>query len=194
MIQTRNFNGEYVYGLVRNTSFLTAKGSLVREILYPSEFNFKFNNDSEKFIMIGFLIAIIGIIASIPIYVKNGFGFFFILDCCANMFTITVPPALPAALAVGTLFAIVRLKKSQIFCISPMRVNLAARIKTFVFDKTGTLTEDDISILGFRPVESRESDSKEKLNIVFTEFETEADALEPKSFWWLCSDFKNYRE
>lgn len=29
-IQTRNFNGDRVYGLVRNTNFLTAKGSLVR--------------------------------------------------------------------------------------------------------------------------------------------------------------------
>ena len=90
--------------------------------------------------------------------ISKEYSLLFIIDCSLNMFTITVPPALPAALAVGTLFAIQRLKKAQIFCISPMRVNLAARIKTFVFDKTGTLTEDNISILGFRPVcENRDS-------------------------------------
>jgi magnesium-transporting ATPase (P-type) len=91
---------------VRNTNFLTAKGSLVREILYPSEFNFKFHHDSEKFILIGFFVSVVAIILVIPIMLNKDYKPLFILDCCLNMFTITVPPALPAALAVGTLFAI----------------------------------------------------------------------------------------
>jgi len=47
------------------------------------------------------------------------------------------------------IFAIQRLKKSRIFCISPQRVNLAGTVTTFVFDKTGTLTEDGLSVQGF---------------------------------------------
>lgn len=35
--------------------------------------------------------------------------------------TIAVPPALPAAMAIGTEFALERLKKAKIFCISPNR-------------------------------------------------------------------------
>ena len=117
VIQTRNFNEEPIYGLVRNTNFLTAKGSLIREILYPSEFNFKFTHDSEKFILIGFVIALIGICSILPVMITNGFNIKFMIDASLNIIIITVPPALPAALAVGTLFAIIRLKKANIFCI-----------------------------------------------------------------------------
>jgi P-type E1-E2 ATPase len=61
-----------------------------------------------------------------------------------DLITITVPPALPAAMTVGTVFSINRLKKSRIFCISPPRVNVAGRVQLMVFDKTGTLTEDGL--------------------------------------------------
>ena len=71
------------------------------------------------------------------------------IDRSLDLITITVPPALPAAMTCGTVFAISRLKKSKIFCISPPRVNLAGRVTTFAFDKTGTLTEEGLSVQGF---------------------------------------------
>lgn len=69
------------------------------------------------------------------------------------MLTITVPPALPAAMTAGTAFAISRLKKRKIYCISPPRVNVSGRVNLMVFDKTGTLTEDGLQVFGFRGVE-----------------------------------------
>lgn len=69
------------------------------------------------------------------------------------MITITVPPALPAAMTIGTVFAINRLKKKKIFCISPQRVNVSGRVNIMVFDKTGTLTEEGLEVYGFRGVE-----------------------------------------
>jgi cation-transporting ATPase 13A3/4/5 len=36
-----------------------------------------------------------------------------------DLITITVPPALPAAMTVGAIFAMERLKKKMVFCISP---------------------------------------------------------------------------
>lgn len=60
------------------------------------------------------------------------------------MITIAVPPALPAAMTAGTVFAISRLKKKKIYCISPPRVNVSGRVNLMVFDKTGTLTEDGL--------------------------------------------------
>jgi cation-transporting ATPase 13A2 len=36
-----------------------------------------------------------------------------------------VPPALPAALTVGIIYAVTRLKKARISCISPPRVNVS---------------------------------------------------------------------
>lgn len=70
-----------------------------------------------------------------------------------DLITVVVPPALPATLSIGTSFAIGRLRKQGIFCISPSRVNVGGRINVCCFDKTGTLTEDGLDILGVRPLE-----------------------------------------
>lgn len=64
-----------------------------------------------------------------------------------------VPPALPATLSIGTSFALGRLRKSGIFCISPNRVNVSGKVNVCCFDKTGTLTEDGLDILGVRAVD-----------------------------------------
>lgn len=70
-----------------------------------------------------------------------------------DLITVVVPPALPATLSIGTGFAISRLRKAGIFCISPSRVNVAGQINVCCFDKTGTLTEDGLDILGVRAIE-----------------------------------------
>ncbi len=64
-----------------------------------------------------------------------------------------MPPALPATLSIGTSFALSRLRKSGIFCISPNRVNVSGKVNVCCFDKTGTLTEDGLDILGVRGIE-----------------------------------------
>jgi cation-transporting ATPase 13A2 len=73
-----------------------------------------------------------------------------------------VPPALPAAMTVGTVFAINRLKNKKIFCISPPRVNVSGRVNLMVFDKTGTLTEDGLQVFGYRGVEDAIIHNKKK--------------------------------
>ena len=55
-----------------------------------------------------------------------------------DIVTIIVPPALPAAMTVGTVYAQARLKKHGIFCISPPRINFCGRINAFCFDKVGS--------------------------------------------------------
>ena len=70
-----------------------------------------------------------------------------------DLITVVVPPALPATLSIGTSFAIGRLRKLGIFCISPSRVNVGGKINVCCFDKTGTLTEDGLDILGVRGLE-----------------------------------------
>lgn len=69
-----------------------------------------------------------------------------------DLITVVVPPALPATMSIGTSFAINRLKKLGIFCISPPRVNIGGKVDCMCFDKTGTLTEDGLDIHGIRPV------------------------------------------
>jgi len=72
-----------------------------------------------------------------------------------DLVTIVVPPALPAAMTVGIVFAQKRLRRQNIFCISPRSINLCGAINTFCFDKTGTLTEDGLDMWGVVPVQER---------------------------------------
>jgi magnesium-transporting ATPase (P-type) len=189
VIQTKHRRGELVLGLVRNTGYYTAKGSIIREILYPTDLNFKFEAESEKFILLGVIIALFASAIVLPIMVAKGDeSIKFMVVVTLDMFSYTVPPALPAALTAGTYFAIQRLKRSKVFCISPMRVNLGAQVKTFVFDKTGTLTDDTISIVGFKPVVGYETGP------VFTKFESSAESLQPAADWWDMQDALRYRE
>jgi cation-transporting P-type ATPase 13A2 len=76
----------------------------------------------------------------------------FIIVRALDLITIIVPPALPATLTIGTSFALSRLRKRDIFCISPNRVNVAGTVDIMCFDKTGTLTEEGLDVLGARSV------------------------------------------
>lgn len=69
-----------------------------------------------------------------------------------DLVTIVVPPALPATMSIGTSFAIARLRKVGIYCISPNRVNIGGKVNIVCFDKTGTLTEEGLDVLGVRSV------------------------------------------
>ena len=140
--------------MVIRTAFVTTKGNLVRDILYPKPSKFKFYEDSLKFVFGMGMIALVGFGATFKYMLDQNFSTLNIIDRCLNLITITVPPALPAAMTAGTAFAVSRLKKNKIFCISPHRVNVAGRVNMMVFDKTGTLTEDGLQVSGFRGVQS----------------------------------------
>ncbi len=121
------------------------KGNLVRDILYPRPNKFKFYQDSLKFILFMGLIAIAGFLGTLPLMLKQpNLDTEEIIDRSLDLITITVPPALPAAMTAGAAFAIARLKRRKIYCISPPRVNVSGRVNLMVFDKTGTLTEDGL--------------------------------------------------
>lgn len=62
------------------------------------------------------------------------------------MITIAVPPALPAALTVGIVFAQSRMKKSDIYCISPRSINVCGSINAVCFDKVGSSVSFVISL------------------------------------------------
>ncbi|KAL5475533.1 hypothetical protein EMCRGX_G025360 [Ephydatia muelleri] len=51
-----------------------------------------------------------------------------------------------AALTIGQVYAVFRLKRRQIYCISPQRVSLCGKVKCACFDKTGTLTEESLNM------------------------------------------------
>ncbi|XP_017588180.1 PREDICTED: probable cation-transporting ATPase 13A2, partial [Corvus brachyrhynchos] len=99
--------------------FCTAKGDLISSILYPKPVSFKFYKDAVKFVMFLAVLALIGTVYSILILVRNQVPVGQIIIRALDLVTVIVPPALPAAMTVGTIYAQNRLKKQGIFCISP---------------------------------------------------------------------------
>ncbi|XP_065171790.1 polyamine-transporting ATPase 13A3-like isoform X2 [Atheta coriaria] len=154
VIQTRYFGNAKVLAVVVRTGFQTAKGELVRSILYPPPVDFKFEQDSYRFVMLLGGVAGLGFIYTLVTKFMRGVAVAEMIVEALDLITIVVPPALPAAMTVGRLYAQTRLQKQQIFCISPRTINVSGSIDCVCFDKTGTLTEDGLDLLCVVPVES----------------------------------------
>ncbi|KAK7085699.1 hypothetical protein SK128_009333, partial [Halocaridina rubra] len=154
VIQTRFYGGERVLAVVVRTGFLTNKGSLVRSIMYPPPVDFKFQQDSYKFVGVLAGIASIGFIYTVVTKHLRGLSPSAIALDALDLITIVIPPALPMAMTVGILYALHRLKSHKIFCISPRTINISGVINCVCFDKTGTLTEDGLDLKGVVPVSS----------------------------------------
>uniref|UniRef100_A0A3Q3AN20 ATPase 13A3 n=1 Tax=Kryptolebias marmoratus TaxID=37003 RepID=A0A3Q3AN20_KRYMA len=174
VIQTRFYTGELVKAVVVRTGFSTAKGQLVRSILYPKPTDFKLYRDAYLFLLCLVAVAGIGFIYTIILSIMNKVPAKTIIIESLDIITITVPPALPAAMTAGIVYAQRRLKRIGIFCISPQRINICGQINLVCFDKTGTLTEDGLDLWGVQRVEngsfhlSEENAYKE--NLVKTQF------------------------
>lgn len=93
------------------TGFITTKGSLVRDILYPKPTKFKFYRDSMIFIGIMFLCALLGFCCTIKYLIQTGYTVAEVVRKSLVLVTITVPPILPSAMTIGSVYAINRLKR-----------------------------------------------------------------------------------
>ncbi|KAH9514185.1 hypothetical protein Btru_030489 [Bulinus truncatus] len=148
IIQTRFYGNQKVKAVVLRTGFSTSKGELVRSIMYPKPVDFKFQRHSYYFIMVLAAVALMGFIYTIILMVERGDTATDIILRSLDLITIAVPPALPAALAMGVVFSQRRLKLKNVYCISPRGINISGTIDTVCFDKTGTLTEDGLDMHG----------------------------------------------
>uniref|UniRef100_A0A671FD84 Polyamine-transporting ATPase 13A2 n=1 Tax=Rhinolophus ferrumequinum TaxID=59479 RepID=A0A671FD84_RHIFE len=137
------------------TGFCTAKGGLMSSILHPRPINFKFYKHSMKFMAALSVLALLGTIYSIFILHRNRVPVNEIVIRALDLVTVVVPPALPAAMTVCTLYAQGRLRSQGIFCIHPLRINLGGKLRLVCFDKTGTLTEDGLDVMGVVPLKGQ---------------------------------------
>ncbi|XP_041034671.1 probable cation-transporting ATPase 13A3 [Carcharodon carcharias] len=147
IIQVRPYEN-YVKAVVIRTGFLTTKGQLVRSILFPKPVDFKLFRDARRFVICLVLVALLGFVYTIIISSIRGEPIPEILLKAFDVITIVVPPALPAAVTVGVVYAQRRLKRQGIYCISPHRINLCGQLDLVCFDKTGTLTENGMDLYG----------------------------------------------
>ncbi|XP_050635056.1 probable cation-transporting ATPase 13A4 isoform X3 [Macaca thibetana thibetana] len=148
VIQAKAACSGTVRAVVLQTGFNTAKGDLVRSILYPKPMNFKLYRDAIRFLLCLVGTATVGMIYTLCVYVLSGEPPEEVMRKALDVITIAVPPALPAALTTGIIYAQRRLKKSGIFCISPQRINVCGQLNLVCFDKTGTLTRDGLDLWG----------------------------------------------
>ncbi|ERE75973.1 putative cation-transporting ATPase 13A4 [Cricetulus griseus] len=151
VIQARAAGSGTVRAVVLQTGFNTAKGDLVRSILYPKPMNFKLYRDAIRFLLCLVGTATIGMIYTLCVYVLSGEPPEEVVRKALDVITIAVPPALPAALTTGIIYAQRRLKKKGIFCISPQRINVCGQLNLVCFDKTGTLTRGGLDPWGVVP-------------------------------------------
>lgn len=56
-----------------------------------------------------------------------------------DIYTVVVPPALPAAMTIGIVHSLKRLKRIKIYCTCQSRINVAGKIKLVCFDKVSFL-------------------------------------------------------
>uniref|UniRef100_A0A8C1XYX6 ATPase 13A3 n=1 Tax=Cyprinus carpio TaxID=7962 RepID=A0A8C1XYX6_CYPCA len=153
VIQTRYYTGEMVKAVVVRTGFSTAKGQLIRSILYPKPTDFKLYRDAYLFLLCLVAVASIVFVYSLVMKIINEEPVKDIIVKSLDIITITVPPALPAAMTAGIVYAQRRLKKVGIFSISPQRINICGQLNLVCFDKTGTLTEDGLDMWGIQRAE-----------------------------------------
>uniref|UniRef100_A0A672RQP9 ATPase 13A3 n=1 Tax=Sinocyclocheilus grahami TaxID=75366 RepID=A0A672RQP9_SINGR len=174
VIQTRYYTGEMVKAVVVRTGFSTAKGQLIRSILYPKPTDFKLYRDAYLFLLCLVAVASVVFVYSLVMKIINQEPVKEIIVKSLDIITITVPPALPAAMTAGIVYAQRRLRKVGIFSISPQRINICGQLNLVCFDKTGTLTEDGLDMWGIQRVEDgRFHHSEEKADdksLVTTKF------------------------
>ncbi|XP_053516139.1 polyamine-transporting ATPase 13A2 isoform X1 [Artibeus jamaicensis] len=155
VLQARAFIGPHILAVVTRTGFCTAKGGLVSSILHPRPISFKFYKHSMKFVAALSVLAVFGTIYSIFVLHRNRAPVNEIVVRALDLVTVVVPPALPAAMTVCTLYAQSRLRSQGIFCIHPLRINLGGKLQLVCFDKTGTLTEDGLDVMGVVPLQGQ---------------------------------------
>ena len=137
-----------VTGVIVRTGFSTAKGGLVRSIMFPAPLGFGFYDDAIKFICLLGVLALLGDCYCFYLYYSRSAPWTVAILRILDLITVVVPPSLPAAMTIGTVYSQARLIKKRIFCISPPRINVAGKAKICCFDKTGTLTEDGLDFWG----------------------------------------------
>ncbi|KAK2505338.1 hypothetical protein MC885_002902 [Smutsia gigantea] len=129
VIQVKPSGQGPVKAVVLQTGFNTAKGDLVRSILYPRPLNFKLYNDAFKFIVFLACLGVVGFFYALGVYMYHRAPPGDSVTMALILLTVTVPPVLPAALTTGIVYAQKRLKKKKIFCISPQRINILALLR-----------------------------------------------------------------
>lgn len=154
ILNSRSMDGESVKAVVYRTGFSTAKGELVRAILFPKPVNFKLYSDLFKCMIIFFVLGIPPVIYTTIIWIQLDAYVKDTVIIVMDVLTFLVPPVLPAVLTSINAHAQRRLGQYGIYCLNSRYINFCGGLDVVCFDKTGTLTEDSLDISGAVPVDN----------------------------------------
>lgn len=116
--------------------FSTAKGELVRSILYPKPVDQKLYNDGMKLCIVSAMLGLVAVVyTSVMFAITEGTTLFAIIINALDIITFVVPASLPAMLTIGTIYAQRRLEKAGIYCLSSEYINLSGVLDICCFDK-----------------------------------------------------------
>lgn len=142
--------------IVIRTGFNTAKGELVRSILFPKEVNVKIKRDLLKCMFFFMLLGVIPMTYNVLVWKSFNASTFYLFITTVDIATFLVPPLLPAVLTSLNAQAQKRLAAQGIFCLDPSYIAYSGGLDMVCFDKTGTLTEDTIKLAGAVTIEGAE--------------------------------------
>ncbi|KAF7464428.1 Hypothetical predicted protein [Marmota monax] len=101
VIQVKPSGQGPIRAVVLQTGYNTAKGDLVRSILYPRPLNFKLYSDAFKFLVFLACLGVVGFFYALGIYMYHEIPPRDTATMALILLTVTVPPVLPAALTIG---------------------------------------------------------------------------------------------
>ena len=111
VVETSAATGGGSAAMVIRTGFLTAKGGLVRSILFPKETSNDFFRDAVRFICAMAALASVGMVYQSLTMMRYGAELKHIILTACDIVTIAVPPALPAAICIGLEMSMRRLRR-----------------------------------------------------------------------------------
>ena len=99
-----------ILGLVYKTRFNTAKGQLIRSILFPKINSFNFFHESIKFLLAISIFSFSGLLYTLISYVNLEEDMWDTILTCLDLITIIIPPSLPTCITIGVGFSLKRFK------------------------------------------------------------------------------------
>eukprot|EP00200_Dunaliella_tertiolecta_P004519 CAMPEP_0202343544 /NCGR_PEP_ID=MMETSP1126-20121109/3613_1 /ASSEMBLY_ACC=CAM_ASM_000457 /TAXON_ID=3047 /ORGANISM="Dunaliella tertiolecta, Strain CCMP1320" /LENGTH=1592 /DNA_ID=CAMNT_0048934615 /DNA_START=141 /DNA_END=4919 /DNA_ORIENTATION=+ len=143
--------GKPALAMVSATGFSTAKGQLLRAILFPIQHDMQFVKQAMYFICVMLVVAcgfyLWNVVAMVGYHASSRD----IAVKALDLVTVAVPPALACCLAIATTISVARLKKRGVHVQDNERVRVAGLLDTICFDKTGTLTDIGLELGGVVP-------------------------------------------
>lgn len=139
----------FAVGVVMSIGAITAKGSLVRMVLFPTPSRQMMDGEMTAVAKIVMFFA--GCMALGCLFTNIG-CWITVIFASMSFLSQSLNPNIGVMLCMGQSVASGRLTDKKIQCLQPERIPVAGRVQVMVFDKTGTITKGGMDFLRVQPI------------------------------------------